>query len=90
MKLFHLNRASGWKIILVLIHQNETERKMILRNTSLSHVIADFGNFFKTFLQSLGIRNNLKNDIKIMIKQQSMVFINHMKTFIVTHSTKVK
>ena len=34
LNFFHLNRVSGWKNIIVLLHKNETELKMILRKPS--------------------------------------------------------
>ena len=37
IKLFHLNRVSGWRNIKVLIHRKETRLKTILRKTSISY-----------------------------------------------------
>ena len=77
MKLFHLNKVNGWKNILVLIHKNETDLKMILRHFfKLLVNLTAFGKFLENVRNRLELELIRKDDVIKIIKQQSKLTFN--------------
>ena len=77
MKLFHLNRASGWRIIIVLMHKNETELKNDFEKDVFKlYVNAAFGKFLEKVRNRLELELIKKHKMKKNIKRQTKLTFN--------------
>ena len=70
MKLFHLKKTKGERILLCLLLKNELELKMILRNTSINYLLnAAFRKFSENVRNRLRLEIIKKDGIKNFNKQ---------------------